>query len=430
MGRFVYYLEDFGRTDFSLQALHAGRLGVGGQAARLRMLFWLARRGHDVFLLNPYDEAEVDGVRAVQVGSPAAIPRQVANLGDVGVFTFNNSAEAPVIAGLDLPSVRAKVLWAGNPIPPDWCLWADGHRVHRIVFVSHSHRDAYRIYPTFRRFEMIYSGCDLDLLDETPALSRENGLVVFLGAPRVTKGFHNLLRAWPDVRRAVPHARLHVIGATSLHDARIPTGWTGVLEPQFEREYLEPILGASRDINALGIEFAGLLPMAEVFRTLQRAEVAVVNCNWDGSTETYCRSAMEAQACGTPVVGAARGSLPEVIRHGVTGLLVDEPSPGALAGTIAALLKDELLRARLSAAGPAWARSVADYGHIAADWEDLALRTGRGEDARGRGHFGLDLLRALGYGRARLAARRLIRGRHQAETGSSRVGLHTTDRAF
>lgn len=411
MGRFVYYLEEFGRTDFSLQALRVGRLGVGGQAARLRMLFWLARRGHEVILLNHQDEAEVDGVHGVRVESTTAIPRTVVALGGADLFTFNNSPDAPTLASLDLPGVRAKVLWAGNPIPPDWCLWANDRRIHRIVFVSHSHRDAYRIYPTFRRFEMIYSGCDLDLLDEMAAADPQDGLVVFLGAPRVTKGFHNLLRAWPEVRRAVPGARLQVIGATSLHDTRIPTGWSGVLEPQLEREYLEPSLGGSRDIRALGIEFAGLLPMVEVFRTLRRAEVAVVNCNWDGSTETYCRSALEAQACGTPVVGAARGSLPEVIQHGVTGLLVDEPDPAALAQTIVALLRDAPLRARLGAAGQIWARSVADYDHIAAEWEGLALRAARGEDAPAPRLAGPDVLRALGYGRARLAARRLIRRR-------------------
>lgn len=409
--RFVFYLENVYRDDFSLELLRTGRIGIGGQAARLRMLFWLARRGHETILLNPGGEGEVDGVRAVRVASCSAIPREVAKLGAVDLFTFNNSAEAPGIVDLDLPNVRARALWAGNPIPPDWCRWADGRRVHRVVFVSQSHRDAYRIYPNFHRYEMIYSGCDLDLLDQSRPADREIGLVVFLGAPRLVKGFHHLLRAWPIVRQAVPNARLRVIGATALHDASLPTGWTGVLEPQLERDYLAPILGGVRDAGVLGIEFAGLLPMADVFRALRRAEVAIVNCNWDGSTETYCRSALEAQACGTPVVGAARGSLPEVIRHGVTGLLVDEPNSAALAQSIVELLQDPTLRARMGEAGQHWARSTANYDGIAAEWEALALRAARGGDAPATRRLGRDLLRTMGYGRARLIARRLIHGR-------------------
>ena len=186
-------------------------------------------------------------------------------------------------------------------------------------------------------------------------------------------------------------------------------GLTGVLEPDFERDHLEPILGGSKDLDAHGIEFAGLLPIGEVFRALHRAAVVVVNCNWEGSTETYCRSALEAQASGAPVVGAARGSLPEVIRDGATGLLVDEPNPSALARAIIMLLKDRALRGRLGTAGQAWARRTAGYDSIAADWEAVAHRAVRDEAAPAPHRLAPDLLRCAGYGRLRLAARRAAR---------------------
>jgi glycosyltransferase involved in cell wall biosynthesis len=63
-----------------------------------------------------------------------------------------------------------------------------------------------------------------------------------------------------------------------------------------------------------------------------------------GSDES-CRAALEAMAAGRPVVAPRVGALPDVVEHGVTGLLVDEPREEAVAAALASLL-DDLPRAR------------------------------------------------------------------------------------
>lgn len=70
--------------------------------------------------------------------------------------------------------------------------------------------------------------------------------------------------------------------------------------------------------------------------------------------EGFGLPALEAMACGTPVVAADNSSLPEVV--GDAGLLVDAGDPDALAGALAQLLTDEGLRANLRTAGPRQAR--------------------------------------------------------------------------
>ena len=407
--RFAFYLDDYGKP-FSLCDLREGKLAVGGQAARFRMLFWLAKRGHEVYLLNHYCDGSVDGVRGVLVRSHEVLPSAVDRIGGVDLFVFNNQQAAPELSFLPIPGARAKAMWAGNPFPASWLDWLGSRHLDRIVCVSHNHREFYRPYPNFHRVEMSYSGVDLDLLDLIPDQERQGGLVVFLGAPRRTKGFQNLLKAWPRVLEARPTARLLVLGTATLHNPGASVGWTGALDAHFEAEFLDPLLGPSRSPSHVSIEFAGLLPLREVFLKLRQASVAVVNCNWEGSFETYCRSAIEAQASGTPVVGAARGSLPEVVHHGETGILVDHPDPRALADAIIRLLNDADLRSRLGHAGHAWARTLGNYEVVCADWEAIARRAINDEPAPAPRRLTGDILRFLGYGRVRIVAHHLVRG--------------------
>jgi glycosyltransferase involved in cell wall biosynthesis len=55
------------------------------------------------------------------------------------------------------------------------------------------------------------------------------------------------------------------------------------------------------------------------------------------SVETFGIAMAEAQACGTPVIGARSGGAPEAVRDGVTGILLDRPDPRSIAESVRAL---------------------------------------------------------------------------------------------
>ncbi|MBI2168373.1 MAG: glycosyltransferase family 4 protein [Actinobacteria bacterium] len=78
------------------------------------------------------------------------------------------------------------------------------------------------------------------------------------------------------------------------------------------------------------------------------AELAVVPSLYEG----FSLPAVEAMACGVPLLGTTGGAIPEVVgEHGVTGLLVPSGDAEALAAGIRGALDDQALRDRIGDAG-------------------------------------------------------------------------------
>jgi N-acetyl-alpha-D-glucosaminyl L-malate synthase BshA len=106
------------------------------------------------------------------------------------------------------------------------------------------------------------------------------------------------------------------------------------------------------------LELAGLLGLADLFLL-------------PSETESFGLAALEALACGVPVVASRVGGLPEVVREGETGLLVPPGDPGALAAAARSLLTDEPRRAAFATAARADAEARFQPGPVLDRWERL-----------------------------------------------------------
>jgi glycosyltransferase involved in cell wall biosynthesis len=152
--------------------------------------------------------------------------------------------------------------------------------------------------------------------------------LLFSGRLESAKGAHVLLAAMPAVLTAHPTARLTVCGSGSR----------------------EPLLRRMIDELGLGhaVEMAGWLGQDELTHQVAAADVLVVPSLWP---EAFALACLEALAVGTPVVAAAVGALPDLVRDGETGLLVPPGNAAALAAAICRLLADGSLRRRLGEGG-------------------------------------------------------------------------------
>lgn len=93
------------------------------------------------------------------------------------------------------------------------------------------------------------------------------------------------------------------------------------------------------------VTFNGALDHDRVLDRLAAADVFVL----PSEVETLSRAAVEALACGTPVLAARVGGMPEIVADGVNGVLLDDATPDSIAGVLAGLREDDRLRDRLSA---------------------------------------------------------------------------------
>ncbi|MBF6590578.1 MAG: glycosyltransferase, partial [Ktedonobacterales bacterium] len=123
--------------------------------------------------------------------------------------------------------------------------------------------------------------------------------------------------------------------------------------------------------------YRGAVGRERLWRLMAGAEAVLCPIAWE---EPFGLVACEAQAAGTPVVGYARGALPEVVDHEKTGCLV---SPGDVAAAVAALplaraLDRGACRAHVYARFSLAAMLAAYEAHYA---EMLGMRTS-GEEGR------------------------------------------------
>lgn len=178
----------------------------------------------------------------------------------------------------------------------------------------------------------------------------------------VQKGLDVLLTAWRTVLDDWPAGRerpeLVVVGAgpqsTALHRQADRLG-----------------LGST-------VRWTGALPREAVVAELQAAQVFAlpVRTRWAGlNAEGLGLAAIEAAACGLPVVVGDSGGAPETVRDGETGHVVPAEDPRLLAALLSGLLLDP---DRAAAMGVAGRRHVA--GRYGIDRARLTLEQALGTD--------------------------------------------------
>ncbi|MBS2007241.1 MAG: N-acetyl-alpha-D-glucosaminyl L-malate synthase BshA [Cyanobacteria bacterium SZAS TMP-1] len=105
----------------------------------------------------------------------------------------------------------------------------------------------------------------------------------------------------------------------------------------------------------------------EVEDYLQAADLAL----YTSESESFCLSILEAMYFSCPSVSTAVGGIPEVVKDGISGLLVPFGDPDQLARAVERLIKNDTLRAKLGQAGKAEAEKEFSVDVVVPQYEQL-----------------------------------------------------------
>lgn len=163
-------------------------------------------------------------------------------------------------------------------------------------------------------WEILGCGLDMDRYEycdgkATPAEHRPEKFLAWAGRISPEKGLKD------------------AISATLL--AQKPLKIFGNIEDEAYWQSLQPLIAQAP--KAAPIQYCGFLPTAELQQALGRAQALLMTPKW---AEAFGIVAIEALACGVPVIAYRRGGPAEIVCSGKTGWLVAPDDVGALATAV------------------------------------------------------------------------------------------------
>jgi glycosyltransferase involved in cell wall biosynthesis len=200
--------------------------------------------------------------------------------------------------------------------------------------------------------KIVVAPCGVDTEKYVPGQKGDEPMVFFVGKfDNRRKRVEDLIEAFPLINKEVPGTRLIVAG-------------TGARESAL-RELAKPYPQ---------IEMIGYVDEDEKIRLYQESWVSA----FPSVKEGFLLTALEASACGTPVVTYEHRGLSTVI-DGETGLVVREREPRRLAEAIVSLLKDPQKRLEMGRKGRAHAHQFS-WQRMADTFLDALCRDGQARE--------------------------------------------------
>jgi glycosyltransferase involved in cell wall biosynthesis/2-polyprenyl-3-methyl-5-hydroxy-6-metoxy-1,4-benzoquinol methylase/tetratricopeptide (TPR) repeat protein len=307
-GRICFYIgvgaEPWSPTDIN------GR-GLGGsETAATRMATGLAEKGWFV---------EIFGGFSVNGPVENVLWRDESEYDPEEHYDVLISSRVPQVIDL-APNADRKILWCHDAHVGGGLTVLDrASKWDEVWVLSESHEKSLREFEKLtderwdEKFRVTRNGIDLDRYkDGSRSFSERSAHVIYSSSP--DRGLGPLLEMWPEVRKAVPKAKLKVYYGFDIFD-RIHR-----LNPEAQ-QWKRETEAKLQKMKKLGVEYLGRTPQDKLAVAQQQARVWAYPYTYGSPTETSCITAMESMAAGLFPVTTFSGALPETIGTGIGAVI-------------------------------------------------------------------------------------------------------------
>lgn len=297
---------------FDIEGLYTKQGLTGSESSFFNLARTLAERGHEVavFCRTESPVRHSSGFEAVPISALSALP-QIHGLD--AVIAWNE----PDYLKFAPPGVKRYCDQQLN----DWGYCRDNWQdlVDVLVFPSESSRVHHVRDEGVKKAEtakVIPNSVDLDLF-AAPCPERSRKRVAWCSSP--DRGLHHLIGIWPEVRKRVPDAELHVFYRLA------PWLKANQLHPEETGNRARYIEAALPRLARFGVRVHDSVPNVRMARELQASAVLAYPCDPVRYTEGFGCSVLDATAAGCVAIVSDADALPSV--HG-NAVMVVPGNPG------------------------------------------------------------------------------------------------------
>jgi glycosyltransferase involved in cell wall biosynthesis len=201
------------------------------------------------------------------------------------------------------------------------------------------------VQPTSVKIKLVPPGINFEEIQNSMPINLDGVTLLFFGHLTRIKGVDILIKAFQEVSLRNRDVHLHLVGDGGLR---------GFCEDLVQKENLND-----------RVHFWGAQPQNLLFRIIKGADICVFPSRNDAGPLTV----LEAMAAGKPIITTRVGGIPEIMKDGRNGILV-EPEPDQLARAIEFLLDNEDLRQKIGrdnsqdAKAYSWKKASQEYVRI------------------------------------------------------------------